>query len=54
MAKSRRVALRFVLEGRVADWRARSGRALVSKVACIEVGFEAERIFVVRDLAFIW
>ena len=42
-AKLWRVARRLVLEGRVADWRARSGRVLVSKVACMAVGFEAER-----------
>jgi hypothetical protein len=52
-AKAWRVALRFVLEGRVADWRVRSGRACVSKMACMDVGFEAERTLVLRDLVLI-
>ena len=50
----RRVALRLVLEGRVVDWRARSGRVEVSKVVCMDVGFEAERTLVARDLVLMW
>ena len=50
----RRVALRLVLEGRVVDWRARSGRVEVSKVVCMDVGFEAERTLVARDLVLRW
>lgn len=49
-AKLWRVALRLVFEGRVVDWRVRSGRVLVSKVVCMDVGFEAERTLVSRDL----
>ena len=49
-----RVALRFVLEVRVVDWRVRSGRVVVSKVACTEVGADVERTLVFRDLALIW
>ena len=52
--KCSRVALRFVLEVRVVDWRVRSGRVMVSKVACMEVGADAERTLVFRDLALMW
>ena len=54
VARVLRVALRCVFEGRVSDWRARSGRLLVSKVARMAVGFDGERTAVVIDLAFIW
>lgn len=40
-AKASAVARRLVLEGRVRDWRVRSGRRRVSKVARTEVGDEA-------------
>src|SRR5215217_2757902 len=52
--KSWRVARRLLLEGRVVDWRARSGMVLVSKIACIEVGEDVERTMVLRDRLLIW
>ena len=48
------VALRLVFEGRVVAWRERSRMALVSKVACIAVGEEAERTLVSRESFLIW
>jgi hypothetical protein len=42
-AKFRRVAGRLLFEGREPDWRARSGRVWVSKVAFIAVGEAVER-----------
>ncbi len=44
----------MLFEGRVDDWRARSGRILVSKAACMEVGEDAERTLVCRELFLIW
>ena len=44
--KRSRVARRLLFEGRVDDWRVRSGRVLVSNVACIEVGEDVERTLV--------
>jgi hypothetical protein len=44
----------LLLEGRVVDWRARSGRRSVSKVACMEVGEDAERTLVCRERFWIW
>lgn len=49
-----RVARRLLCEGRVVDWRARSGRTLVSKVACMEVGEDVERTLVSREWPLIW
>jgi hypothetical protein len=52
--KRSRVERRLLFEGRVVDWRVRSGRTLVSKVACIEVGEEVERTLVFRERPLIW
>ena len=40
--------------GRVDDWRVRSGRVLVSNVACIEVGEDVERTLVCMEWFLIW
>ena len=52
--KRSRVARRLLFEGRVVDWRVRSGRIVVSKVACIEVGEDVERTLVTREWPLIW
>ena len=52
--KRSRVARRLLFEGRVVDWRVRSGRILVSKVACIEVGEDVEMTLVSREWPLIW
>ena len=52
--KRLRVERRLLFEGRVVDWRARSGRILVSKVACIEVGEDVESTLVCREWTLIW
>ena len=49
-----RVARRLLFEGRVVDWRVRSGIVLVSKVACIEVGEDVERTLVSTEWVLIW
>ena len=48
------VALRLLFEGRVVDWRVRSGMVLVSKMARIEVGEDVERTLVSKEKLFIW
>jgi hypothetical protein len=53
-AKALTVARRFVWEGRVAAWRALSGRAWVSKVILIAVGEEAERTSALRATFLMW
>ena len=51
--KRSRVERRLLFEGRVVDWRVRSGRILVSKVACIEVGEDVESTLVSREWTLI-
>ena len=52
--KRSRVERRLLLEWRVVDWRERSGIALVSKMACIEVGEDARRTRVATERFLIW
>ena len=47
--KRSRVARRLLFEGLVADWRVRSGRISVSKVAFMEVGEDVDRTVVCRE-----
>lgn len=49
-----RVARRFVLEGRELDWRERSGKIWVSKVARIAAGADVERTSAERDTFLRW
>ena len=52
--KFARVEMRFVLEGREPDWRARSGRVWVSKITFMAVGEELDRTSALRAAFFTW